>query len=49
MTTDKYNIKSIVGLLLRIKKIDTADKKQLADVRKAEAARDACLEKCKVT
>jgi hypothetical protein len=26
-----------------------ADKKQLADVRKAEAAQDACLEKCKVT
>ncbi len=31
------------------KEIIAADKKQLADVRKAEAAQDACLEKCKVT
>jgi hypothetical protein len=31
------------------KKMNASDKNQLADVHKAEAAQDACLEKCKVT
>jgi hypothetical protein len=29
--------------------MNAADRKQLADVRKAEDAQDACLEKCKVS